>query len=521
MDTENQMNSVDRCIEYSSLTPEAPGNPYQALDCHMVSYSTANPKLPSSKLILLLNPTSRKPISQMPEHWEQTRDIIDSTTRPIPSLLQNRPPITQSDTDRTYLFMAGIVPLGFRRPWPAHPSIAFHSAKARYRDGLPLVVNGISCNITAGQKVAVVGRTGAGKSSLVSLLLRLIETESALAQNRSMLDRVSSGALSTSFGSAPQSHARNQGGLSDSNPLHINDSSSHPEHTVPLLTNTSDAYGRSDSGSDSQSIRISAEGIHHHQFRCGIEIDGVDLATLPLSFLRQNLCIIPQDPVLFSQSMRFNLSPPFCSLSMWNTSTQAPFTSASAEYDEQRVPPSSSSSPSQSSTRSPQEMGITPSELLQHPIDGVFWNALDRVGLLPTVASLPGGLEYRLKSQTDVFSHGQRQLYCLARALLKGSSIILLDEATSSVDLATEQMMNNVIEECFDGCTIISIAHHLHPILDYDVVIVMEAGVIAEMGNPRVLLQSNTSLFSSLVLASTTDTGPEPPTTKCGHPHPK
>jgi ABC-type multidrug transport system fused ATPase/permease subunit len=100
------------------------------------------------------------------------------------------------------------------------------------------------------------------------------------------------------------------------------------------------------------------------------------------------------------------------------------------------------------------------------------------------------------------FSLGQRQLFCLARALLRKSKIILMDEATASMDVETDAMIQKVIRDDFAGCTIITIAHRLGTIRDYDRIIVMESGQIAEEGSPDELLASSHSRLSALFKSS-------------------
>jgi ATP-binding cassette, subfamily C (CFTR/MRP), member 1 len=122
--------------------------------------------------------------------------------------------------------------------------------------------------------------------------------------------------------------------------------------------------------------------------------------------------------------------------------------------------------------------------------------ALDAFDLWDTILSR-GGLDVALTE--ELLSHGQRQLFCFARSTLQKGNIVILDEPSSQSDRVTEQKMEHAIRERFRRHTVLCIAHKLSTILSFDTVIVMDAGSIAESGNPRALLQDHTSLFSTLI----------------------
>ncbi|KAK7801049.1 hypothetical protein U0070_012106 [Myodes glareolus] len=229
--------------------------------------------------------------------------------------------------------------------WPTRGQIEFRDFGLRHRPELPLAVRGVSLKIHAGEKVGIVGRTGAGKSSLASGLLRLQEA---------------------------------------------------------------------------------AEG--------DIWIDGVPITHVGLHTLRSRITIIPQDPVLFPGSLRMNL------------------------------------------------------DLLQEHTDEDIWAALETVQLKAFVVSLPGQLQYECAGQGDDLSVGQKQLLCLARALLRKTQILILDEATASVDLGTEMQMQAALEQWFARCTVLLIAHRLRSVMDCARVLVMDEGQVAESGSPAQLL---------------------------------
>ncbi|KAK7891710.1 hypothetical protein WMY93_023673 [Mugilogobius chulae] len=182
-------------------------------------------------------------------------------------------------------------------------------------------------------------------------------------------------------------------------------------------------------------------------FEGRIVIDDIDIAKLPLQTLRSRLSIILQDPILFSGTIRFNLDP---------------------------------------------EMKAT---------DEMLWEALEIAQLKPVVKTLPGGLDATITEGGENFSQGQRQLFCLARAFVRKSSILIMDEATASIDMATESILQKVVMTAFADRTVVTIAHRVHTILNADVVIVMKRGIILEHDKPQALLDKEDSVFASFVRA--------------------
>uniref|UniRef100_UPI0037E8DF85 ATP-binding cassette sub-family C member 8 isoform X2 n=1 Tax=Semicossyphus pulcher TaxID=241346 RepID=UPI0037E8DF85 len=182
-------------------------------------------------------------------------------------------------------------------------------------------------------------------------------------------------------------------------------------------------------------------------FEGRIVIDDIDIAKLPLQTLRSRLSIILQDPILFSGTIRFNLDP---------------------------------------------EMKAT---------DEMLWEALDIAQLKPVVKTLPGGLDAMVTEGGENFSQGQRQLFCLARAFVRKSSILIMDEATASIDMATESILQKVVMTSFADRTVVTIAHRVHTILNADLVIVMKRGIILEYDRPQALLDKEDSVFTSFVRA--------------------
>ena len=231
--------------------------------------------------------------------------------------------------------------------WPQKGEIVFNEVQMRYREGLPLVLQGLNMTVAGGERIGVVGRTGAGKSSIMSTLFRLVE--------------ISSGSIS---------------------------------------------------------------------------IDGLDIREVGLQDLRTRLAIIPQDPTLFRGTIRSNLDP-------FNEHTDLELWSALRQSDL-----------------------VGPDEKLDDKNHG-------RIHLDGTVEE--EGLN---------FSLGQRQLMALARALVRGSRIIVCDEATSSVDMETDQKIQRTIATGFKDKTLLCIAHRLKTIINYDRICVMDQGRIAELDTP-------------------------------------
>nr|BAC04300.1 unnamed protein product [Homo sapiens] len=117
------------------------------------------------------------------------------------------------------------------------------------------------------------------------------------------------------------------------------------------------------------------------------------------------------------------------------------------------------------------------------------------------VKSLPGGLDAVVTEGGENFSVGQRQLFCLARAFVRKSSILIMDEATASIDMATENILQKVVMTAFADRTVVTIAHRVHTILTADLVIVMKRGNILEYDTPESLLAQENGVFASFVRA--------------------
>ncbi|KAI2473959.1 Putative multidrug resistance-associated protein lethal(2)03659-like [Diabrotica virgifera virgifera] len=242
--------------------------------------------------------------------------------------------------------------------WPEHGEIEFKNVFLKYDDTEPWVLIDLNFLVKSGEKVGIVGRTGAGKSSTIGALFQLYTLEGSIL------------------------------------------------------------------------------------------IDGLDITRIPVDIIRSRISIIPQEPVLFSGTMRQNLDP------------------------------------------------------LHHYSDEILWDALDQVELKEVLEEFPSGLSTMVSENGTNFSVGQRQLVCLARALIKNNKILVLDEATASVDPHTDSFIQTTIKEKFADCTVITIAHRLHTVMDSDRILVMNRGTVEEYDHPYILLQSENGLMRTLVDAT-------------------
>uniref|UniRef100_A0A0P6IW43 Putative abc transporter c family member n=1 Tax=Aedes aegypti TaxID=7159 RepID=A0A0P6IW43_AEDAE len=241
--------------------------------------------------------------------------------------------------------------------WPEAGRLLFKNVSYRYFEGGSLVLKNLNFEILPMEKIGIVGRTGAGKSSLIGALFRLAQVEG------------------------------------------------------------------------------------------DILIDGVNTGEISLENLRSKISIIPQDPVLFSGTLRRNLDP------------------------------------------------------FEDFPDTDLWNALEQVEL-KEIANGPLGLQMAVAAGGSNFSVGQRQLICLARAILRSNRVLVLDEATANVDPNTDRLIQETIRVKFANCTVLTIAHRLNTIMDSDRVLVMDAGESVEFGTPHELLQMPVGVFKEMVLAT-------------------
>lgn len=256
--------------------------------------------------------------------------------------------------------------------WPSMGEIIFENVDFAYRPGLPIVLKNLNLNIKSGEKIGICGRTGAGKSTIMSALYRLNELTAGK-----------------------------------------------------------------------------------------ILIDNVDISQLGLFDLRRKLAIIPQDPVLFRGTIRKNLDPfnERTDDELWDALVRG---GAIAKDD-------------------------LPEVKLQKPDENGTHGKMHKFHL-----------DQAVEEEGSNFSLGERQLLALTRALVRQSKILILDEATSSVDYETDGKIQTRIVEEFGDCTILCIAHRLKTIVNYDRILVLEKGEVAEFDTPWTLFSQEDSIFRSM-----------------------
>eukprot|EP00040_Diaphanoeca_grandis_P037451 m.244078 g.244078 ORF g.244078 m.244078 type:complete len:1509 (+) comp33822_c0_seq1:144-4670(+) len=240
--------------------------------------------------------------------------------------------------------------------WPNHGVVKFVDYSVRYREGLDLALENLNFHITEGEKIGIVGRTGAGKSTMALSLLRLLEPSNGK-----------------------------------------------------------------------------------------IIIDDEDISQMGLEDLRSKITIIPQDAVLFAGTVRKNVDPFHA-------------------YEDEAI-----------------------------------WSALETSHLKKDIQAMPKALESEVTEGGSNFSAGQRQLICLARAVLRKSKILILDEATAACDLDTDDLIQKTIRREFADTTVLTIAHRLNTIMDSNRIMVLDKGKIAEMDSPANLIADRLSIFRGMV----------------------
>ncbi|KAH6587360.1 hypothetical protein BASA50_001289 [Batrachochytrium salamandrivorans] len=272
--------------------------------------------------------------------------------------------------------------------WPSDGVVSIRSLSMKYSADGPNVLHNISVDFNAREKIGVVGRTGAGKSTLALAFYRIME----------------------------------------------------PSHGT-------------------------------------IIIDGVDISEIGLRDLRSNMTIIPQDPVLFSGTVRYNLDPfgTMDDADLWSALGRAHLTESGMTLSQ------SDDSLSASATNNVTESGAIAVENDNVADDG-------RLKPQQPKSQFSVNLDTVVAEGGSNFSQGQRQLLCLARALARQSRVILLDEATASVDPETDFRIQATIRTEFSASTVITIAHRLKTIMDYDKIVVLDKGELVQFGTPSQLI---------------------------------
>jgi ATP-binding cassette, subfamily C (CFTR/MRP), member 1 len=145
---------------------------------------------------------------------------------------------------------------------------------------------------------------------------------------------------------------------------------------------------------------------------------------------------------------------------------------------------------------------------LGHHSDAALWEALGRANIKAYFSETGKGLDSELTSAGSNLSAGQRQLVCLARAMLTGAKVVLVDEATASVDMKNDRQLQEAIRSGFKECTVLTIAHRLHTVMDSDRILVVENGRVCEFDSPRVLLARPAGVLRSMWREQSSDAAP-------------
>lgn len=284
--------------------------------------------------------------------------------------------------------------------WPSEGSITFEHASLAYRPGLPLVLKDLNFTINSIEKIGICGRTGAGKSSIMTALYRLSELDSGK-----------------------------------------------------------------------------------------IEIDGIDISKLGLKDLRSKLSIIPQDPVLFRGTIRTNLDPfnEHDDNKLWDALRRTGLIEESRLESVKKQTKASAKTTAASTTGRSNEKNAE-----KKPATATTTTTPDSLALHKF------HLDQAVEDEGSNFSLGERQLIAFARALVRDSKILILDEATSSVDYETDSKIQETIIREFKDCTILCIAHRLKTIINYDRILVLDKGEVKEFDTPWNLFNSKGSIFQQM-----------------------
>ncbi|XP_060065900.1 ATP-binding cassette sub-family C member 5-like [Ylistrum balloti] len=332
----------DSCMRWMGLTMDIGGAMVAMVTMSVVLFTkdSISPTLATLALTMSLNVTG------LAQSFASTFSEVDARFTCIERILEYEGLDKEKETGSDEV--EGI--------WPSQGRITFSNVVMKYRADLDPVLKNISFDILPKQKIGIVGRTGAGKSSLSAALFRLTDLK--------------------------EGH---------------------------------------------------------------VMIDGIEIGAVSRKLLRSNLSSIPQDPVLFAGTLRYNLDP------------------------------------------------------FEKYTDTQMWAALEQVHMKEKMKLRDQTLDMYIEENGENFSVGERQLISLARAILRQNKILILDEATASIDTSTDAKIQQTIRNSFSDCTVLTIAHRLNTVLHCDLILVMEGGRLIEKGSPKDLLQNPSSHFSNMI----------------------
>lgn len=289
--------------------------------------------------------------------------------------------------------------------WPSQGEIEFKDVELRYRPNTEVVLRKLNFKVSPGEKVGVVGRTGAGKSTLSMALTRIVEL---------------------------------MGGK--------------------------------------------------------IEIDGVDISKLDIADLREQITMIPQDPVMFSGTLGYNLDP-------FDESTEERkvelIKKAGLEYLLEGVSKQELKEKHEKELKA-KKAGKVEDEEESDSSENKEKDEDEKKDEKDEEED-GKGLKFKVKEEGKNLSVGERQLICIIRAILRCNKIVILDEATANIDVVTEQAIQKLIDEEFNGATVLCIAHRLNTIIRSNKVLVMDKGQAIEFDSPKALMANKRSVFSQML----------------------
>ena len=277
--------------------------------------------------------------------------------------------------------------------WPQSGQVEFKDVELRYRDNTPLVLHQLSFKVEGGSKVGIVGRTGAGKSTMAQALSRIVEVENG-----------------------------------------------------------------------------------------SIEIDSCDISQIGLTHLRDKITVIPQDPTLFTGSLRYNIDP------------------LGLESDETIKELVRKAGLEEATTKKKTRGRGRKNNKTDKTDDGKNGE------ITLTDEQNETGIYFQIRENGNNLSVGERQLVCFCRAITRKNKVVILDEATANIDIVTEQKIQKLISEEFEGATVLTIAHRLNTVIQSDKVLVLDNGICLEYDTPQNLMKDSNSHFSSLLKELKKDT---------------
>jgi len=342
--------------------------------------------------------------------------------------------------------------------FPDKGVIEVNNIKVRYREGLPLVLDGVTFIINENEKVGIIGRTGSGKSSLLLALTRIINVENSKYYNQTQYDQ-------------------KLGPFKVVNKDKIKRPQPNKDFsTVPNNKHQNNLNGQFYENQKAKFATLDMDQVIVDDNSAGyIKIDEEQIDGFGLNILRRGLCIIPQDTFVFSGSLKFNIDP-------YTQYTDHKIFDTLKKY---RIFESiKTASDTQTESIQNKNIAVDQKKMLENKV----YTETEKQELL----------NFKIEEAGKNLSVGQKQLICIARALIRKPKILLMDEATSNIDQMTDKMIQKIIKEDFNNTTILTIAHRLKTIIEYDRILVLDKGKLVEQGTPIDLINQE-GIFHEMI----------------------